>query len=119
MHRDSAVVGGAFGAAPLRLHARGLVALLGVVRLIEDANAVGVVVLAADDLLGSIPQHVMAPVVQRKELLEIPWRQISGQGHRLDTLAGQIGELATNVASVTRTPLAPGEAITEAAKKVV
>jgi hypothetical protein len=48
-------------------------------------------------LLETIAQGALIPAKQAEELLEIPWRLADGVGHRLDTLSGQITQLALDV----------------------
>jgi len=120
MHRNGAVVGGAFGEAAAAAAARReSCQLLGVVRLLEDADAVQVVVLTPDDCWTRSRSMSRPRLVQREELLIIPRRQISRQGHRLDAFARRIEKLAASVAGEARLLLALSKAVSEATKKGV
>jgi len=48
-------------------------------------------------LLETISQGGLIPAKQAEELLEIPWRLADGVSYRLDTLSGQIAQLALDV----------------------
>jgi hypothetical protein len=95
--RDDAVLGLADRAAPLPLHAGGLVPLLDVAGLVEDGDGVGAGALVADDLLEAVAGLVMVPGVLAKELLEGADRHTGVDGDGLDALLGDVGELTADV----------------------
>ncbi len=54
-------------------------------------------VLIADDVLESVAQEVVVPVVLAEELLEGAWCDAGVEGDRLDALLGDVGDLAGDV----------------------
>ena len=90
---DGAVLLLADGAAPLTLHAGGLVSLLDVAGLVEDADRVWRGGLVADDLLEAVANEVVVPVVLAEELRQGAWGHAGVDGNRLDALLGDVREL--------------------------
>lgn len=115
MHRHRAVLLLAAGPAVLPLDPRGLLALLGIAGLVEDADGVGVAVARGHLLLNAIPHSLLVPVGPREKLLERARRRVEVQCDRLDALAGQIAQLALDVG----TQMLAGLATPEAAVKPV
>ena len=95
--RDDAILLLADGSAPLPLHARRLVPLLDVARLVDEPDRMGTLGIAADDFVQPTAQSVFIPTVLRQELLQGPRRDAGRQSHRLAALAGQFGELPLDV----------------------
>ncbi len=97
MNRNDAVLGLAQPAAPLLLHAGGLVPLLGVAGLIEDPDGVGTLVLGGDEVLEPVAEPILLPAVLAEELLQGARGDVRIQCDRLDALLGQVGELASDI----------------------
>jgi hypothetical protein len=111
--RDDAILGLAHRPAPLPLDAGGLVPLLDVAGLVEDADGVGPGVLVADDVLEAVSCPVVVPAVLAEELLEGPHRHAGVDGDRLDALLGDVGELAGDVDREVGASVFPREAVVE------
>jgi len=97
IHSHLAVLDLSQSPAPLSLHARRLDALLRVAGLVDQTDAVQTGVVAGHGVVQSPPQCVFVPLVAREELLECAWSNAGGQGHGLDALLGEVGELAVDV----------------------
>jgi hypothetical protein len=117
--RDDAVVLLADGPAVLPLHARRLDPLLGIAGLVDQADAVRAGVLAGDGVVQPLPECVLVPLVAGEELLEGARRDAGGQGHGLDALLGEVGQLAADVDGEVLARVATGEAVLEAGQVVV
>ena len=113
MDRDDTVLLLADGAAPLPLHAGGLVPLLDVAGLVEDADRVGTGVLVADDVLEPVARPVMIPGVLTEELLQSPGRHTRVDGDRLDALLGDVRKLPGDVHRQVGAGVLAGEAVVE------
>jgi hypothetical protein len=116
---DDAVVLLADGPAVLPLHARRLNPLLGIAGLVDQPDAVRAGVFAGDDVVQPLPECVLVPLVAGEELLEGARRDASGQGHGLDALLGEVGQLTADVDGEVLACVAPGEAVREARQVVV
>src|SRR5205814_1199520 len=110
---DDAVLGLAQPAAPLLLHAGGLVPLLGIAGLVDQADGVRARVLGGHQALESIPQLVLRPLELAEELLQGPWGDVRLLRDRFDTLLGQVGELPTDVDAQVGAGVLATEAIAE------
>ena len=97
MHRDQAVVDLAGVAAVLPLDARGVRALLGVARLVDDADRLGVRVIASDDLGHPLPHRLVVPLIAAEELLQTARRNPRLERNRFSALAVHVAQLTTNV----------------------
>src|SRR5437016_2121660 len=94
---DDAISGLAEPAAILPLHARGFLAGLGMARVVDDADGLGIFVIARDDFLDVIAGARMIPYVGVEILLKRARRDVVERRDRLDTLALEIAELAAHV----------------------
>src|SRR5512143_2552253 len=110
---DDAVLLLADGAAVLPLHAGGLVPLLDVAGLVEDAYGVRTGVLVADDDLEFVTQQVVVPAVLAEELLQGAGRHAGVEGDRLDALLGDVRELPGDVNGQVGAGVRAREAIVE------
>ncbi len=115
--RDQAVLRLAPRSAPLALHARRLVPLLDVAGLVDDADGMRPGVLIADDVLESVAQEVVVPVVLAEELLEGAWCDAGVEGDRLDALLGDVGDLAGDVGGQVGAGVLAWEAVIEPLEK--
>jgi hypothetical protein len=79
------------------LDAGRLIALLPKACLVDHADRVGVGVLRRHDLLHALTHHLLAPTVDRHELLEGAGRNPGLQGDRRHVLALQVADLAPDV----------------------
>ncbi len=94
---DHAVVDLAGVAAPLEMNARGFVAALGMAGIVDDADGLGIGMIASNNLLDAIAQAHVTPRRPTEELLQSPARRVGEVGDRLDTLARQVRKLTANV----------------------
>ena len=70
LDRDDAVGGLAESAAILPLDARGLLAGLGMAGVVDDADGLGILMIACDDLLNAVAAARMIPDIAVEKLLE-------------------------------------------------
>src|SRR5262249_16199667 len=97
VNRNDAVILLANGTAPLTLHPRSFVSLLDETGLVDDSDGMGTVVFGSNHLLELIAGAILIPAELAKELLQSPWRYVSLDGDRLNTLAGQVRQLPRDV----------------------
>ena len=97
MHGHHAIVDLARGPAPLTLHPRGLVALLGMPRLVNDADGTSMSVPLSNPLLKCLPHPNLVPGVQGQEVLQVPRAPAGSVGYRFHALSVQVGQLARDV----------------------
>src|SRR5262249_15119065 len=117
VHGDDAVGGLAQPAAILPLHAGGLLAGLGMARVVEDADGRGVRMIASDDLLHAIAGAGVVPDIAGEILLERAWSEVIEQRDRLNALALQRAELPAHVVLEMLSRLGPSEAVIEFAQE--
>ena len=116
--RDGAVLGLADDAAPLPLHAGGLVPLLDVAGLVEDPDDLRPGVVGADESLQPVAHPVLIPLQLAEELLQGPGRHAGLDGDGLDALAGQVGELPGDVDGQVSAGILALEAVIEEAQEL-
>ena len=80
-----------------RLHAGGLVPLLDVAGLVDDADGLRAGVVGADEVLQPVAHPVLVPVVLAEELLEGPGRRRRPRRRSARRSFGEVGELAGDV----------------------
>src|SRR5208283_3963183 len=97
MNRDNTVLRLADGATPLPLHTWGLVALLHIAGLVDDADRVRTRVLTDYALLEEVPREILLPFVSAQELLQITRGNPGRQGDRLAAFLCQIRQLSLDV----------------------
>src|SRR2546428_10225544 len=65
--------------------------------VVDDADGLGVLMIAGDDLLNAVAGARMIPDIAAKQLLQRAWRDIVEQRNRLNAFALQAAELPTYV----------------------
>ena len=118
MDSDYAIVELASVATPLPLDASGLVARLGMTRVIEDTDRVTIGVVACYDGLNSVAHQRVVPLRPAEELLQGTSRRASEIGDGLYTLPRQIGQLTTDIAGPVAARLGTCKAISELIQKI-
>ena len=118
MHRDHAVVDLAGVAAVLSLDARGVRALLGMARFVDDADRLGVRVIAGDDLRHPIPRRFLVPLIAAEELLQTAGRDPRVERNRFGALAVHVTQLTTNVDRQLVAWLTPPKTLGKLAQKI-
>jgi len=118
LDRDYAVGGLAEPAAILPLHAGGFLPGLGMAGVVDDADGLGVLMIACDDLLNAITSARMIPDIAVEILLERARSDVVEKRDRLDALALQIAELPAHVMLQMLPRLRPPEAVIELAQKL-
>ena len=113
MHRHDAVVFLAGRSAPLVLHARRFLTLLGAAGFIQQANAMRTGVLARHQLLQRGAQPIVIPVQQAEKLLQGPRRHPRRIGDRLAILPRQVRQLPLHISSQMAPRIAPRKAVRE------
>jgi hypothetical protein len=97
VNADHAVFELAYGTAVLTLDAGGFVTFLDEAGLVYGTDALRMSMTAGNVLLGTVSRRSLIPAEQAQELLQVPGWLTEGVGHRLDTLSGQVAQLAFNV----------------------
>ena len=113
MHRGDAVVDLARRPAILPPDPRRLGPFLGATGLVDQPDRVPVGMIATHDPVQPLPQPIVVPVQQRQELLQRPRRHLGGQSDRFDALAGQVGQLASDVHRQVLAGVGPAETVGE------
>jgi len=116
VHRDDAVVDLAGVAAPLALDAGGFLTGLGMSGIVDDADGLGIGMIAPDDVLDAIAGVAIVPRGPIEELLECAaWRAVIVRDG-LNALARQIGKLAFDITGEMATRLGASKAAIKLAK---
>ena len=97
LDRDDAVGGLAEPTAILPLHAGSHLAGFGMTGVVDDADSLGVLMIAGDDLLGAIAGARMIPDIAVEKFLERAWGNVVEQSDGLNALALQIAQLPAHV----------------------
>src|ERR1700733_2672565 len=118
LHRDHAVGGLAEPAAILPLHAGRFLAGLGMTGVVDDADGLGILVIACDDLLDTIAGAPMVPDIAVEIFLESTWRDVVKQRDRLDTLALEVAELPAHIMAKVFAWFGSSETVGEFAQKL-
>lgn len=100
-------------AAILALHAGSLVARFGMAGVVDDADGLGIFMIASDHLLDAVASTRMVPNIGAQKLLERPWGDAVEQRDGLDALALQIAELPAHVMAEMSARLGSSEAVGE------
>lgn len=118
VNADDTIVDFAGVAAPLSLHAGGFFAGLGVTGIVDDADGLGIVMIANDDLLHAITNAAAIPGRPIEELLEgTAWCAVEIRDG-LNALAFQVGELPFDIAGKMAPRLRASEAVIKLAEEV-
>jgi hypothetical protein len=86
--------------------------------VVEDADGLGILVIARDDALDLVAGAAMIPDVGVEEFLERSRSDVVEERDRLDALTRQTAELAANVSPQMLPRLGPTEAIIELGEKL-
>ncbi len=115
---DDAVIDLARVATPLPLDTGGLVAGFGMSRIVDDADGLGIGVIAHDNVLNLIDELAVIPGGPIEKLLQRPaWRAVEVRDG-LNALAFQVGELSADIAGEMATRLGAPEAAIELAQEI-
>lgn len=115
---DDAVVDLTRVAAPLTLHASGFGAGLGMAGVIDNADGLGIRMVACDDMSNAFAHPTMLPFGPTEKLLKSPSGRSVVVGNRLHALTGQIGELTANVTREVAARLGPSITVIELAQVI-
>src|SRR4029453_19249764 len=110
---DDAVGGLTEPATILPLPAGGLLAGFGMAGVVDDADGLGILVIARDDLLEAITGSGMIPDIAVEELLERTRSEVVEQCDRLDALALQVAELSPHIVPEMLPGFGAPEAVSE------
>ena len=81
--------------------------------VVDDADGLGILMIACDDLLKALAGPRMIPDITVEKLLERAWSDVVEQRHGLDALALQIAELPAHVMAEMFARLGASEAVVE------
>jgi len=118
MDADNAVIDLAGVAAPLALDAGGVRAALGMPRIVDDADGLGIGMIASDDPLAAVAHQGAVPTRQVHEFLERAPRRVGELGNGFNALARQVGKLAPHVTGQMPARLRAGKAVMELAQEI-
>jgi len=111
VNADDTIVDLAGVAAPLALDAGGFIAGLGMTRIVDDADGLGIVMIANDDLLHAITNVFAIPGRPIEELLKrAAWRAVEIRDG-LNALAFQVGKLTFDITGKMAARLGASEAV--------
>src|SRR5262249_52101526 len=105
-------------AAILPLHAGGHLAGFGMAGVVKDADGLGILMIAGDELLHTIAGARMIPDIAIEKFLERTGGHVVEQSDRLDALALQIAELPANVMAEMFARLGSSEAVGKLVQKL-
>jgi len=86
--------------------------------IVEDANSLGILMIAGDDLLNAIAGARMIPDIRIEKLLERAWGNVVEQRDGLNALALQVAELSAYVMAQMFARLGSSEAVGELAEEL-
>src|SRR5208282_4837847 len=108
---DDAVIDLTRVAAPLTLHASGMGAGLRMAGVINDADGIGIRMIATDDVPHTLAHPAVVPFGPTEKFLKRASGRTGKVRDRLHALTRQIGELAPDVTGEVAARLGPGKTI--------
>src|SRR5262245_17382061 len=118
LDRDDTVGGLAEPAAILPLHAGSHLAGFGMAGVVEDAEGLGILMIAGDELLNAIAGARVIPDIAVEKLLEGAGGDVVEQRDGLDALALQVAELPAHIMAEMFARLGSSEAVGELVQKL-
>src|SRR6266446_1879759 len=118
VYGNDAVVFLSFSTAILHLHARCFGSLLGIARVIDDADGPRTGMLLGHDLLVPLSRQVFIPTMLAKKFLQRPHGHVGLQRNRLDALTLQVGQLPFDVNRQVLPRIASRETVVKPGQKL-
>src|SRR5713101_7931061 len=86
--------------------------------VVDDADGLGIFMIAGDDLLHAVAGARMVPDIARQKLLQRAWGDVVEQRDGFDALALQITELPAHVVTEMLARLESSEAVSKLAQEL-